>query len=287
MLEAASVGIGWRHAHYRAVLEERPRVDFLEVHAENFFGAGGAALAVLDQARAYYPVSLHGVGLGLGSAVGIDEDHLAQLAALVDRVQPALVSEHACFARAPLRGALAHAADLLPLPFTREALDVLAANVQRVQDRLRRPIALENLSAYLRFQGAEMDEPAFLASLVRRTGCRLLLDVNNVYVNALNARYDGHPGSALAIAMAFLDALPAGCVAEYHVAGHRVLDDIAIDDHGSRVAPHVWQLYGYALGRFGAAPTVVEWDTDVPPLPVLLEEARLAGEWQAAMRVVA
>ena len=274
------VGIGWRHPHYGEVLEARPPVDFLEVHSENFFAEGGAALAVLSQARAHYPVSLHGVGLALGSAVGVDAYHLEQLARLVDRVEPVRVSDHACFARGPLDGATIHAADLLPIPFNGEALDVLASNVQRVQDRLRRPLLVENLSAYLGWDVSDQAEPAFLAALARRTGCQLLVDVNNIYVNALNARIAGAQADPLQACRDWLDAIPAGVVGEIHLAGHcHVADEhgaIVIDDHGSRVSEPVWRLYRHALERFGAVPTLVEWDTGIPPLSVLLDEAATA-----------
>lgn len=282
---ASPVGIGWRHAHYAELLADRPALDFLEVHSENFFGAGGAAQAVLLQARAHYPVSLHGVGLALGSAMGVDAWHLDQLAALVDRVEPVRVSDHACFARAERAGQAVHAADLLPLPFRQDALDVLCANVQRVQDRLRRPLLVENLSAYLQWADSDLEETDFLATLAHRTGCQLLVDVNNIYVNALNdalalpaeQRVAGQP---LAQCRAWLDRLPPGVVGELHLAGHCRMDDIAIDDHGSEVCAEVWQLYQHALARFGAVPTLVEWDTNLPPLAVLLAEAAQARALQ-------
>jgi uncharacterized protein (UPF0276 family) len=273
----APTGIGWRHPHYAALLEGRPALGFIEVHSENFFGEGGAALAVLQQARAHWPVSLHGVGLALGSAAGVDEWHLARLAALVDRIEPMLVSDHTCFARGELGGDSLHASDLLPLPFNRDALDVLAGNVQRVQDRLRRPLLVENLSAYLALAGADRSETEFLGELARRTGCRLLVDVNNLYVNALNAQ----AADPEAACRGWLDRITPAHVGEIHLAGHCVLDDIVIDDHGSRVAEPVWQLFRHARRRFGEVPTLVEWDTGIPPLETLLAEARRA-EMEAA-----
>lgn len=270
------VGIGWRHPHFGELLQTQPAVDFLEVHSENFFGDGGAALAVLEQARASYPVSLHGVGLGLGSAIGVDEWHLERLAGLVDRIEPARVSDHACFARAEVDGAAVHAADLLPLPFHGEALEVLCRNVHQVQERLGRALLVENLSSYFTFSGSDMGETEFLVELARRTGCALLVDVNNIYVNALNVRSAGDPADPVASCRAWLDRLPADCVGEIHLAGHCMLDDIAIDDHGSRVAEPVWQLYAHALARFGAVHTLIEWDTAIPPLDRLLEEAACA-----------
>lgn len=274
------VGIGWRHPHYRELMQSLPALDFLEVHSENFFGDGGAALAVLQQARQHYPVSLHGVGLALGSAAGIDAAHLDQLAQLVARIEPVRVSDHACFARSSLGGNTVHAADLLPIPFNDEALAVLCANVQRVQDRLRRPLLVENLSAYLGFASSDRAEPEFLATLARRTGCQLLVDVNNIYVNALNARIAGDPADPVQACREWLDAIAPGIVGELHVAGHTHLNDehgeIVIDDHGSRVCDDVWQILAHALRRFGPVPVLVEWDTDVPALSVLLQEAAAA-----------
>ena len=285
-----AVGIGWRHPHYAELLQTLPALDFLEVHSENFFGQGGAALAVLAQARSHYPVSLHGVGLGLGSAVGIDRQHLAQLSTLVDRIEPVRVSDHACFARGPLGaatgGAMVHAADLLPIPFNDEALAVLCRNVQQVQEHLRRPLLVENLSAYLDWSATDLAEPEFLSALVARTGCQLLVDVNNIYVNALNAQLAGEVGDPEHACRLWLDALPAAAVGELHVAGHcRVSDahgDIVIDDHGSRVCDAVWRLHAYALTRFPQVPVLVEWDTDMPPLAVLLDEAARARAGAAA-----
>jgi uncharacterized protein (UPF0276 family) len=282
---APVVGIGWRHLHYAELLQRQPALDFIEVHSENFFAPGGAAMAVLREGGANYPVSLHGVGLSLGSAAGIDEWHLDQLARLVQAIDPVRVSDHASFARGTLPGvdgtagpASVHAADLLPVPFSHEALDVMCANVQRVQERLRRPIAVENLSAYLRWQDADMDETQFLSALVQRTGCTLLVDVNNIYVNALNAQLLGEPGEPLQACREWLDQIPTAAVAEIHLAGHIHCGDIVIDDHGSRVSEPVWTLYRHAIARFGEVPTLIEWDTGVPPLAVLLEEAALARD---------
>jgi uncharacterized protein (UPF0276 family) len=237
---------------------------------------------VLREGRASYPVSLHGVGLSLGSASGIDEWHLDQLARLVREIDPVRISDHASFARGVLPGATGpatvHAADLLPVPFSREALDAMCANVQRVQDRLRRPIAVENLSAYLRWQDADMSETQFLSTLAQRTGCSLLVDVNNIYVNALNAQLLGEPGAPLEACRQWLDQIPGEVVAEIHLAGHVHCGDIVIDDHGSRVSEAVWMLYRHAIARFGAVPTLIEWDTGVPQLAVLLDEATRARE---------
>lgn len=274
----ADVGIGLRQPHYAQVLETVPALGFIEVHSENFFADGGAALAVLHEARGHYDVSLHGVGLALGSAAGVDPWHLERLARLVQRIEPVRVSDHACFARAapPGDSTVLHANDLLPLAFTDGALEILVRNVQQVQERLRRPLLVENLSSYLSFADDAIAEPDFFGALCRRSGCSMLLDVNNLMVNALNA------GAADPVAdcCAFIDRLDAAHVGEIHLAGHVDLGDIVIDDHGSRVKPSVWRVYEHALRRLGAVPTLIEWDTDVPPLDVLLDEAA-----QAARRI--
>lgn len=290
-----NVGVGWRQPHYSEMLAERPGLAFLEVHSENFFAQGGAALAVLERGRSVYDISLHGVGLSLGSAVGLDTWHLDQLARLVERIDPVRVSDHASFARGRWQGTAGactiHAADLLPIPFSAEALDVLCANVQQVQDRLKRRFLVENLSAYLQWR-ALPDEPLqsetdFLSALARRTGCALLVDVNNIYVNARNAQIRGELVDPVAHCLTWLDAIAPADVGEIHLAGHCHVrpgegegpeDDIVIDDHGSRVCAEVWQIYQHAVDRFGPVPTLIEWDTDIPALDVLLGEARHARQ---------
>lgn len=275
-------GIGLRHPHYARVAEERPAVGFVEVHSENFYADGGAALAVLDAAREQYPVSLHGVGLALGSVVGVDAWHLDRLERLVQRIDPVRVSDHACFARAPTHGGgpVLHASDLLPMAYTSASLAVLADNVSHVQERLRRPLLIENLSAYLSFRDSTWSEAEFLSALCQRSGCGLLLDVNNLMVNALNECVP----DPLAHGRAFIDAVPKNIVGEIHLAGYCETPGIVIDDHGSAVRPGVWALYEHALQRFGAVPTLIEWDTDVPPLEVLLAEARQATDRLAQCR---
>ncbi|NIE66719.1 DUF692 domain-containing protein [Burkholderia sp. Ax-1719] len=263
--DVQGVGIGLRHAHYDAFMQAPPPIGWVEVHSENYFGDGGYDLHVLETVRCDLPVSLHGVGLGLGSAVPLDEAHLARLALLVDRIEPALVSEHLCW------GATPHAAlhDLLPMPLTHASLEHIGARVAHMQDTLRRRVLIENVSTYVRFRDDDYTEAAFLAELARRTGCGVLLDVNNLYVNQRNHGED---------ALAAMHALPREIVGELHLAGHRITPAAVIDDHGSRVAPEVWSLYDAALHRFGAVPTLIEWDTAVPPLDVLLDEARQAQE---------
>ena len=260
----SGTGIGLRQPHYREVFERLPPLAFLEVHSENFFLDGGASMHALERARAAYPISLHGVGLSLGSADRLAEEHLARLKRLVERVEPALVSEHLSW------GAVAgvHFNDLLPLPHTARTLALLAERVDRVQSTLKRRILLENLSAYVEFRDNEMTETAFLAELARRTGCGLLLDINNLYVNAVNFGFDP---------VARLAELDGAAIAQIHLAGHTVIDDCLIDTHGALVCDPVWSLYEEACRRFGARPTLIEWDTDLPALDVLLSQAAQAG----------
>jgi uncharacterized protein len=285
-------GIGFKHAHYAELLENPStylaQVDFLEVHSENFFanevGGGGAARATLAKASEHWPISLHGVGLGLGSAIGIDPWHLDQLADLVHRTDPVLVSDHACFARGFLPNQAKtetatqaiHASDLLPIPFSKQQLSVLCANVSVVQGRLKRAIAVENLSSYFAWHASDYSETQFLAELSRRTGCKLLIDVNNIYVNALNQVKAGESIEPLQNCYAWLDQIPTGAVSEIHLAGHCVMDDIVIDDHSCAVSDPVWALYEHAITRFGKVQTLIEWDTDVPSLGELVGQALIA-----------
>lgn len=258
------IGIGLRQPHYREVFERLPALAFLEVHSENFFLEGGASLNALERARAAYPISLHGVGLSLGSADRLAADHLARLKRLVDRVEPALVSEHLCWGGV---GGV-HFNDLLPLPHTGQTLALLADRVDRVQATLKRRILVENLSAYVEFRDSDLTETAFLAQLARRTGCGLLLDVNNLYVNAINFGFDP---------VARLAELDGATIGQIHLAGHTMVDDCLIDTHGSLVCDPVWSLYKEACRRFGPKPTLIEWDTDLPALDVLLCEAAQAN----------
>lgn len=261
---AGGVGIGLRAPHYAALLERRPRLAFVEVHSENFFAEGGACLAWLARFRDLYPLSFHGVGLSLGSADPIDEAHLSRLAERVARFEPVLVSEHLSWSSVAGR----HANELLPLPYTHEAVELLASRIAQVQDRLKRRIAVENVTAYLRFGDADMTEGAFVAEVVRRSGCALLLDVNNVYVNAANHGFD---------ARAFLDAIDPGTVAEIHLAGHERVGNRLVDTHAARISPAVWDLFDETVQRMGAKPTLIEWDAAIPALDVLLGEAGIAA----------
>ena len=258
-----SVGIGLRQPHYREVFESAPALGFLEVHSENFFLDGGASMHALERARRAYPISLHGVGLSLGSADALAAGHLAKLKRLVDRIEPALVSEHLCWGG--VDGV--HFNDLLPMPHTREALALLTEHVDRVQSSLNRRILIENVSAYVAYAQADMSETGFLAELARRTGCGVLLDVNNLYVNAVNFGFDP---------LARLAELSSESIGEMHLAGYTAADGCLIDTHGTRVSAQVWALYGEVCRRFGPKPTLIEWDTDLPALDVLLGEAAQA-----------
>jgi uncharacterized protein (UPF0276 family) len=263
---ARGVGIGLRVPHYRRLLEERPALGWLEVHTENYLARSGWDWHVLHTLRRDYPVSLHGVGLGLGSAQGFSEDHLERVRQLAAAIGPSLVSEHLSWGA--LRGRQLN--DLLPLRLDAASLDLVGARVERVQEVLKRRILVENVSTYLRFADDAMSEAEFLAALARRTGCGILLDVNNLYVNQCNHGEDAR------MALDALAGLPPGTVGELHLGGHLVTERAVIDHHGDRIAPPVWALYREALARFGSVPALIEWDTDVPPLEVLLEEAREA-----------
>lgn len=288
-LPAGSVGIGLRAPHFDAFFDTSARrpdaVDFVEVHAENFMAPGGLHRAVLTAVRQSTPVSLHSVGLGLGSAVGIDTEHLSRLADLVRVFEPSLVSDHACFCRAPLPGQRlpVHGADLLPLAFNEASLHILARHVDQVQEALRRPILVENLSAYLRFDDSNLSETDFLAALCQRTGCGLLLDVNNLVVNALNESAHAYP-DAVQAACRWLDALashPQVQVGEMHLAGHRppaTPGDLVVDDHSQPVNDAVWQVHDHALRHWPGVPRLIEWDVDIPPFEALLAQADLARQ---------
>ncbi len=259
-------GIGLRSPHLAEIGRDRPATGFLEIHAENHLG-GSPARRAIERLRENYDFSVHAVGLSLGSADGLDEAHLGRVVELVTRLKPALVSDHLSWSTHAGR----YFNDLLPLPYTEEALDVVVRNLDRLQEALGRQVSIENPSCYLGFVQSTLTEPEFLAELVRRSGCGLLLDLNNIVVTAHNLRLDPRD---------WLKALPGEAITEYHLAGHAVNDcdgePILIDDHGSRVGDQVWELFGDALRRYGPRPTLIEWDTDIPALPVLLEEAARA-----------
>jgi uncharacterized protein (UPF0276 family) len=318
-IPAAEAGIGLRAPHYRALLDEQPDVGFLEVHSENYFGAGGAPHYYLEQSRRRYPLSLHGVGLSLGSADPLDRRHLASLKRLIERYEPALVSDHLCWNSIDGR----YLNDLLPLPYTEETLTHFVRRVDEAQEYLGRELLIENPSSYLQFRASTIPEWEFLAEVARRSGCGILLDINNVYVSACNHGSD---------ADMYLAAMPRASVREFHLAGHTVkrypegefanapslgsgvllrptssilgvvardprLDsgmesgatvqgstvsgfdptgEILIDTHSAPVQEAVWALYRKAVAHFGPVPTLIEWDTDLPELAVLVAEAHKA-----------
>jgi len=271
----ARAGIGLRFQHHQPVLDARPDVAWMEVHTENYMG-GGTPLKYLDAIRRDTPISLHGVGLSLGSAEGVDPAHLERIRRVAERVEPGLMSEHIAW---NLVGGT-YLADLLPLPMTEEALDVVCRHVEQTQSYLKRRILVENPSTYVAFGNSIIPEWEFMATVAARTGCGILCDVNNICVSAHNHGWD---------ASGYLAALPPEAVGEIHLAGHSIRtfadgSSLRIDDHGSKVTKEVWTLYRQAVARFGAVPTLIEWDNEIPPLDVLLDEAqhaeRVIAAWQ-------
>lgn len=269
-------GAGLKAAHYDAVLNERPDVGWFEVHAENYMGAGGPAHHYLERIRRDYPLSIHGVGLSIGSDSGLDPAHLERLKDVVDRYQPEMFSEHLAWSS---HGGVFFN-DLLPLPYNAETAARVCGHIDRVQDKLGRRMLLENPSTYVRFESSTMTETAFLKEVAERTGCGLLLDVNNVFVSATNHDYS---------ALDYLESFPLTHVRELHLGGHagdRDDDDreLLIDAHDREVAGEVWALYRHTIERAGALPTLIEWDNNVPDWPVLFSQVREAGRMLADLR---
>jgi len=262
-------GVGLRPPHYPRVLDEQPAVDWFEVISENFMVAGGNPRRVLRAVCEDYPVALHGVSLSIGSVDPLDERYLDALAALIDEVEPPFVSDHLCWAS--LGGHTVH--DLWPVPYTEEALDHVVARVARVQERLGRRILLENPSSYAGFRHSTISEWEFLTAVAERADCGILLDVNNVYVSACNHGFDPRR---------YLAAVPLERVGYVHLAGHSDLGTHRLDSHDRPVCEDVWALYGEAVVRLGAVPTLIEWDDDIPPLERLLAESARAREVAAA-----
>ena len=268
-IDRLRAGVGLRTVHYQEMLKTLPTLSFLEVHSENYFGAGGQPLAYLERFRSEYLLSLHGVGLSLGSCDALNVQHLAKLKRLIKRFEPSLVSEHLCWV-----GVGGHYLnDLLPLPYTEEALTHVASRVLQAQEYLGRQILVENVSSYVQYKHSTIPEWEFIAELARRSGCALLLDVNNIYVNAVNHGFDAED---------YLRAIPAASVQEIHLAGFERLEEqdgalCLIDTHGNAVSAEVWRLYARAIAHCGAVPTLIEWDTDIPPLATLLAEADKAN----------
>lgn len=252
-------GLGLRAQHYADILDGNPPVDWFEVISENYMVPGGQPLRMLDKIRARYPIVMHGVSLSIASTAPFDEDYLKGLKALADRSEPKFVSDHLCWTG--VHGVNLH--DLLPFPYTREALDHVVARVQHVQDYLKRPIALENVSTYVQFNHSEMQEWEFIAEMTKRTGCWLVFDVNNVYVSAFNHGYD---------ADAFIAGIPADRVVQFHLAGHEHNMTHIIDTHDAMVCDAVWDLYRKSLQRFGPVSTIIERDDDIPPLADMVSE---------------
>ncbi|CZF86669.1 MNIO family bufferin maturase [Grimontia marina] len=259
----SSFGLGLRTQHYNDFLNARQPVDWLEVISDNFMVNGGKPLAILDRIRADYPMTMHGVSMSIGSVNGLDEDYLKRLKALEQRIEPMWVSDHLCWGG--VHGRKLH--DLMPLPFTQEALDVVARNIHHAQDVLKRPLVVENVSSYVEFKDSEMTEWEFLSEICNATGCQLLLDINNIYVSAFNHGFS---------AFEFIDGVPKDHICQFHLAGHQNNGDHLIDTHDHPVCAGVWDLYEYALTRYGNVPTMIERDDNVPPLAELLDELDIA-----------
>jgi len=263
----AAAGIGLRGPHHRQFLAEKPHVSWLEVHSENFFAEHSIACGALERIREDYPLSLHGVGLSMGSVDPLQTEHLHRLRCLADRLEPGLISEHLSWGS--IDGSFLN--DLLPLPYTQEALDHMVRRVGQVQALLGRQILIENVSSYLDFAISAMPEWEFLSALARRSGCGILLDINNIYVNAINHGFDPND---------YINYIAPQFVHEMHLAGHSVQvfqgREILIDTHDTPVCEEVWVLFEAAVRRFGTRPTLIEWDSDLPPLQTLLAEAERA-----------
>lgn len=258
-----SAGIGLRSHHFRQILEEIPPVAWMETHPENYFGEGGVPLQFLEQIRSRYPLSFHGVGLSLGSSDPIDLAHLQKLKGLIDRFEPALISEHLSWSSVSGR----FLNELLPIPYTPESLELVCSKIDQVQEFLKRPLLIENITSYLTWRISNLPEGAFMAEVARRTGCGILLDVNNVYVNAVNHHFDP---------LEYLKTIPAQAVSEIHLAGFDHFGRWLIDTHGQKPHQDVWELYRWVVDHVGPRPTLIEWDTNIPPLHVLVEESQRA-----------
>lgn len=260
-------GIGLRTPHHAELLAKRPGVAWVEVHSENFFADGGKTIQTLDEVCKLYPISLHGVGLSLGSYDELNWQHLKKLRELINRINPCLVSEHLSWSSIHGR----YLNDLLPLPYTQEALDHLVLRIQQVQDYLKRQILIENISAYVCYPESEMPEYEFLRQVALKSGCGILLDINNLYVNSRNLGVDTN---------AYLNAMPTESIQEFHLAGFTSttidMNEVLVDSHNRAVMPAVWDLYREAITILGRKPTIIEWDTDLPSLDTLCLEASKA-----------
>ncbi len=259
----AGAGLGLRSPHLSHILENHPAVPWFEVMPDNYLNPGVTPHHALEKVRSRYPVVFHGVGMNLGATDPLDDKYLDRLSELIDRYQPAWISDHLCWIGAG--GTQSH--DLLPLPYTSEVVRHTASRIQRVQDKLKRRILIENLSGYLKFADAQMSEWEFVKAVAEEADCDLLLDVNNVFVNSENLRFDPY---------AYIDAIPAHRVKEIHLAGHLRAEGLLIDNHGSAVCAEVWDLYRHAIQRLGPIPTLIEWDLNIPEFDVILGESQKA-----------
>ena len=260
-----SIGIGLRSQHYQDILKNRPTVPWFEALTDNYLGDGGQPLAYLEQIRAEYPITLHGVGMSLGSFEPLNFDYLKKVKNLNDRMQPAWLSDHLCWSASG--GHYSH--DLLPLPYTEEAIKHMSTRIAQAQDFLGQQLVIENVSSYVSFAASEVTEWEFLIAVVDQADCMLLLDINNIYVSARNHNFNPET---------YLSAIPAKRVREIHLAGYEDQGTHLLDTHGEPVHQHVWTLYEKALGQLGPIPTLIEWDTNIPTFQQLLEEARKAEQ---------
>ena len=268
-----NTGICLKHKHFAEILETKPKIPWLEVHTENFFNLNSNASRYLEKIREVYPISLHSVGMSLGSASGVDYDHLGKIKATIERFEPELISDHLSWNTASDKNSTIHLPDLLPIPYTKEALNILVENIEKTQDFLDREIMIENPSSYLAFKECDYTEWDFLVEAANQSGCKILLDVNNIYVSAFNHNFSAEE---------YLTHIPTKLVNEMHLAGYCINEiegeQVYIDDHGAKIYDEVWSLYEKAIEKFGQVPTLVEWDTNVPELSVLLEEAAKADK---------
>ncbi len=274
--KALLVGIGLRHPHFADILTSPKQIDFVEVHSENFFGRGGAALSVLSQVRENYNVSLHSTSMGLGSKADIPMEYLEHLKKLTQTIDPFLMSEHACFTWGKQHGQMMHSGDLLPIAHTHLNLTRMCEQIDKVQTFLGRELIIENVSAYVRFDASYLSEAEFLTELCQRTSAKILLDINNIAVNSLNFE-QGNIQQSIAD---YIKVLPVDSVAQIHLAGCQIPDtgELVIDDHACPVSDDVWQGYQLAIERFGAVPILIEWDNNLPQWSVLVDEAQKARD---------
>lgn len=270
------IGVGLRHPHFAAALETSAAIDFVEVHSENFFARGGALHQALTNIADKYPISLHSTAMGLGSASGIPEPYLKQLVELSAQVKPFLMSDHAAFAWGEVNNKPVHAGDLLPLVYNDENLAIMVKHIDQVQQRLGRQLLIENLSTYITLPGSTLSEPTFLYKLTEMTQCGLLLDLNNILINAHNQAQH----NPLQYAKTWLASIPNDCIGEIHLAGFTPpkAGSMAIDDHSQAVSNTCWELYKYTLQQFGNIPTLIEWDNQLPSWQVLTQQADKARQ---------